>query len=140
MAARATKAGKQLFVHGLTGGIASAWSLLTYACMYAYIHPLPNQPPHYHHHHHRGGAAGKTHACQVLQGLGAQVLNGDLLAHQCYLPGQPAHAAIRQAFGSGVFAPDGTVDRRRLGQVVFEAPEQVGGLRFFHVRADRFVD
>jgi dephospho-CoA kinase len=61
----------------------------------------------------------------VLQRLGAQVLNADHIAHEAYLPGQPAHAAIQQAFGAGVLALDGTVDRRKLGALVFDAPEQV---------------
>lgn len=121
-ARRATKAGGQLFVHGLTGGIAST-SVIMFTCLSrpSLLHkphgPTPTPRP----------TAGKTHACKVLQGLGAQVLNADHLAHQCYLPGQPAHAAIKRAFGSGVLAPDGTVDRRRLGEIVFAAPEQVCG-------------
>lgn len=118
-ARRATKAGGRLFVHGLTGGIASQCDVFALSLGH---HKIPfltstyTAPPL---------TAGKTHACKVLQGLGARTLNADQVGHQCYLPGQPAHAAIKQAFGSGVLAPDGTVDRRLLGQLVFADPVQV---------------
>lgn len=82
---------KRLFIHGLTGGIAT----------------------------------GKTHACSVLQSLGATILNADLLAHQCYLPNTPANEKLRQAFGSSIFTSDGSVDRAKLGKLVFSEKEEL---------------
>lgn len=90
------------------------------------------------HAHTNKNKAGKSHACAVLQRLGARVLNADHLAHELYLPGTPLHAAVRQAFGSGAIARDGTVDRRRLGAIVFQEPGQLrvlNGIMFPAVEA-----
>jgi dephospho-CoA kinase len=37
-------------------------------------------------------------------------------------PGGAAHADVAAAFGPGILAPDGTIDRKRLGEVVFADP------------------
>ena len=64
-------------------------------------------------------ACGKSNVSAALRELGAAVVDGDLLSRELTAPGGPALPAIRKAFGDGVFLPDGTLNRRALGDVVF---------------------
>ena len=64
-------------------------------------------------------ACGKSNVSAVLRELGAAVVDGDLLSRELTAPGGPALPAIRKAFGDGVFLPDGTLNRRALGNRVF---------------------
>jgi dephospho-CoA kinase len=45
-----------------------------------------------------------------------------VLAREVVEPGQPALAAIAAEFGADVLQPDGTLDRKRLGAIVFADP------------------
>jgi dephospho-CoA kinase len=51
--------------------------------------------------------------------LGAVVLYADEVAREVMAPGSPVLAAVREAFGSSVFRPDGSLDRAALGDRVF---------------------
>ena len=64
-------------------------------------------------------ACGKSNVSATLAELGAAIIDGDLLSRQVTAPGGIALPAIREAFGDGVFFPDGTLDRRALGNAVF---------------------
>ena len=64
-------------------------------------------------------ACGKSNVSAALRELGAAVVDGDLLSRELTAPGGPALPAIRETFGDGVFLPDGTLNRRALGDVVF---------------------
>lgn len=66
-----------------------------------------------------GIASGKSTVAGRLARLGAVVVDADAISRAVVEPGQPALAAIRDAFGDGVIAPDGTLDRRELGRIVF---------------------
>ena len=66
-----------------------------------------------------GIACGKSNISQTLRELGAVIVDGDVLSRELTAPGGAALADIRAAFGEGVFHPDGTLDRRALGSVVF---------------------
>ena len=66
-----------------------------------------------------GIACGKSTISQTLARLGAVIVDGDVLSRQLTAPGGAALPAIRQHFGDGVFTPDGQLNRRALGQVVF---------------------
>jgi len=50
------------------------------------------------------------------------VLDADALARDVVQPGSAASQEIRDAFGAGVFADDGTLDRKALGALVFADP------------------
>ncbi len=65
-----------------------------------------------------GTGAGKTSALRALEALGGQVVDCDALYHEMLKACQPLRRAITEAFGD-VFLPDGTLDRQKLGQVVF---------------------
>ena len=66
-----------------------------------------------------GIACGKSTISLTLAELGAVIVDGDVLSRELTAEGGCALPAIRSAFGDGVFHPDGTLDRRALGAVVF---------------------
>lgn len=70
-----------------------------------------------------GIAAGKSLASQVLSDLGAHIINADLIGHEIYLPHKDAWKEIVATFGPEVLRPDQTVDRAKLGSIVFGNPE-----------------
>ena len=65
-----------------------------------------------------GIATGKSTVSRMLQELGAEVLDADVLAREIVEPGQPALEEIARRF-PGVVGPDGRLDRARLGERVF---------------------
>ena len=69
-----------------------------------------------------GIGSGKSTVTQILAGLGAPVLDADKVGHAIYEPGGPAYQDLIDAFGEAILAPDRTVDRRRLGPIVFADP------------------
>lgn len=66
-----------------------------------------------------GIATGKSTVSALLRALGCVVIDADQLAREVVEPGQPALAAIVEEFGAEVLRPDGTLDRQRLGAIVF---------------------
>lgn len=66
-----------------------------------------------------GICAGKSHISEFLGKLGAAVVNCDRLGHETYLPGKPAYAKLVDAFGEEILSPDATVNRKKLGAIVF---------------------
>lgn len=70
-----------------------------------------------------GIGAGKSTAAQILGDLGAEVIDADKVGHRIYLPDTPAWREMVAAFGEGVLAPDRTIDRTRLGPIVFSSPD-----------------
>ena len=71
-----------------------------------------------------GIATGKSTVSTMFAHLGCRVIDADLLAREVVAPGQPAHTAIVAEFGREVLLPDGYVDRKRLGAIVFADPER----------------
>jgi dephospho-CoA kinase len=70
-----------------------------------------------------GIGSGKSTASQILGELGAEVIDADIVTHKIYLPDTPAWREVVATFGAGVLAPDRTVDRTRLGPIVFSDPD-----------------
>jgi dephospho-CoA kinase len=66
-----------------------------------------------------GIATGKSAVDAMLAAHGAEVIDADMLAREVVLPGRPALAEVAQRFGHEMLLPDGTLDRARLGAVVF---------------------
>jgi len=73
-------------------------------------------------------ATGKSTVARILQNLGAEVIDADRLVHRLMEPGTEVWHAIRQAFGTEVIGPDGAIDRRRLGAIVFADPAALARL------------
>ncbi len=69
-------------------------------------------------------ACGKTAVGKMLLKLGAErYIDADAVVHKLYESGQPIAVRVAQAFGPGVIAPDGSVDRKALGALVFQDAE-----------------
>lgn len=66
-----------------------------------------------------GIASGKSTAARTLAELGARIVDADAVAREIVAPGQPALAEIVRAFGREMLLPDGTLDRKRLGAIIF---------------------
>ena len=67
-------------------------------------------------------ATGKSEVARILVELGAHVIDADQVAHDVMRPGGPAYHAVVEAFGPHILAADGTIDRGRLGAIVFRDP------------------
>ena len=72
-----------------------------------------------------GVASGKSLVSQYFRRFGASVIDADLIAHRVIAPGKPAWGAIRLAFGSEILKPDKTIDRQKLGEIVFGNPKKL---------------
>lgn len=70
-----------------------------------------------------GIGTGKSTISQTLAGLGAQVINADLVGHQAYLPHQNVWQEMVDTFGRGILGDNDEVDRRKLGEIVFSNPD-----------------
>jgi dephospho-CoA kinase len=66
-----------------------------------------------------GIATGKSHVLEQLRKRGVACLDADALVHGVQAAGTEATAAIAARFGAEVLAPDGSVDRAKLGPLVF---------------------
>ena len=75
-----------------------------------------------------GIGSGKSTVAQILGEFGAPILDADKVAHTTYAPGGPAYDAVIAAFGAQVLAADRTIDRKKLGAVVFGNSEQLNKL------------
>ncbi len=70
-----------------------------------------------------GYASGKSFVAAELEKQGCYVIYADTLGHEVLEPGAAAYAPVLEAFGSEIIFPDGTINRKRLGSVVFASPE-----------------
>jgi len=66
-----------------------------------------------------GIGSGKSSVCRLLSALGAVVIDSDAIVHELQAPGTPLLARIAGSFGAEMIRPDGSLDRARLGQLVF---------------------
>lgn len=69
-----------------------------------------------------GIASGKSLVAEMLASCGAVIVDADQLAREVVKPGEPAYGEIVAAFGDGILKPDGTLDRKALGAIVFSEP------------------
>jgi dephospho-CoA kinase len=66
-----------------------------------------------------GIATGKSTVDRMLAARGATVIDADELAREAVRPGEPTLDRVVERFGAGVLRPDGSLDRSRLGEIVF---------------------
>lgn len=66
-----------------------------------------------------GVATGKTTVARMFRRCGAVVIDADVLARAVVKPGMPAWREIVRMFGQGILNPDGTINRHKLGAIVF---------------------
>ena len=67
-----------------------------------------------------GIATGKTYVATRLREAGVPIVDADILAREVVALGTPALTAVRQRFGPDVIRRDGTMDRIRVGQIIFK--------------------
>lgn len=70
-------------------------------------------------------ACGKSTVIAMLRELGAEVIDADSVTHMLQQPGQPVYQQIIEAFGQEILQPDGRLNRRALGAIVFNHPEEL---------------
>jgi dephospho-CoA kinase len=75
-----------------------------------------------------GIGSGKSTVASALAERGAVVVDADRIARSLLEPGGGAFSAVVERFGPGVLAPDGTIDRSRLAEVVFADADALGEL------------
>jgi dephospho-CoA kinase len=69
-----------------------------------------------------GIGSGKSEASRRLAERGAVLIDADVAAREVVVPGSPGLARIAAAFGESVLRPDGSLNRERLGEIVFGDP------------------
>ena len=67
-------------------------------------------------------ATGKSVVREMLGRLGAETIDADALAHRVMEPGTPVWQEAVEAFGQEILKPDGSIDRKMLGGIVFSDP------------------
>jgi dephospho-CoA kinase len=72
-----------------------------------------------------GIASGKSSVSQILKDEGFSVVDADAIARLVVDPGSPGLRTVLAQFGNDLLSPDGSLDRKRLGQLVFGQPEQL---------------
>lgn len=75
-----------------------------------------------------GIGSGKSTVAAMLAELGAHVIDADKVGHEIYRPGTEGFRRVVEAFGPGVVAADGTIDRAKLGARVFGEPAELARL------------
>jgi dephospho-CoA kinase len=74
-------------------------------------------------------ACGKSSVGQILaRRYAAEYVDTDRLVHALYAPGTPETRAIARRFGQDLLTADGTIDRRRLGDLVMANPSVLRAL------------
>ncbi len=72
-----------------------------------------------------GIASGKSTVSRALRELGAIVIDADEVAHSIVEPGKPAWEDIVALFGMEILHEDQTINRDKLGSIVFDDPERL---------------
>jgi dephospho-CoA kinase len=70
-----------------------------------------------------GIATGKSTVSMMFVELGCHLVDADRITHRFFQPGEPVYTAVIQAFGERILAPDRTIDRKVLGEIVFSDPQ-----------------
>ncbi|KMS69044.1 dephospho-CoA kinase [Streptomyces viridochromogenes] len=75
-----------------------------------------------------GIGAGKSEVSRLLVEHGAVLIDADRIAREVVAPGTPGLAAVVEAFGQEVLAEDGSLDRPKLGSIVFADADRLAVL------------
>lgn len=71
-----------------------------------------------------GIASGKSTVAGFFSSAGAHIVDADQIAREAVAPGAPAFNAVVSLFGSTILGPDGGIDRKRLGDIIFNDPQK----------------
>lgn len=88
-----------------------------------------------------GVGCGKSTVLNILkEQFGCHVIEADRIGHRVMEPGQPAWEEIVRVFGRNILAPDDTVDRKKLGDIVFREKDKLETLnRIVHPAVKAFI-
>lgn len=75
-----------------------------------------------------GIASGKSTVSALLVNKGARLIDADVIAREVMLPGHEVLAAAVKQFGEEILFPDGTLNRAKLGAIVFNDPAALQAL------------
>jgi dephospho-CoA kinase len=75
-----------------------------------------------------GIGAGKSTVSEALAARGALIVDADAITREVQQPGQPVYAAMVERFGPGIVAPDGSLDRAAVADLVFPDPDALADL------------
>ncbi len=75
-----------------------------------------------------GIGSGKTTVAAMLEELGATVIHADTVGHETYQPHSEGWQRLISTFGATILSPDQTIDRKKLGAVVFSDPQALARL------------
>ena len=75
-----------------------------------------------------GIGSGKSTVSKILATLGAYIIDADIVGHEIYLPGRAAWKQVTEAFGQEIVAEDHTIDRKKLGAIVFRSSDALARL------------
>jgi dephospho-CoA kinase len=75
-----------------------------------------------------GIGAGKSEVSRLLVECGAVLIDADQIAREVVAPGTPGLTAVVEAFGEEILAADGSLDRPKLGSIVFADPQKLAAL------------
>lgn len=85
-----------------------------------------------------GIASGKSTVSRIMKDLGAVIIDADETAHSVIVPNKPAWRDIVNHFGQEILNPDLTINRERLGEIVFLDPKQLDILN--HITHPRIME
>jgi len=75
-----------------------------------------------------GIGCGKSTVSAMMRKLGCHVIDADQIARELAEPGKPAHREIVDAFGAGILAADGCLDRAKVAHLVFQDASKLAKL------------
>lgn len=88
-----------------------------------------------------GIASGKSWVASQLRELNFRVLDADLLGHRLIEPGAAAYDAVVHEFGKEILREDNSVDRKKLGAIVFADPTKLAKLNsILHPRIEEAMN
>jgi len=70
-----------------------------------------------------GIASGKSVIGEMFVALGAHLVQADRLAHELMDPGEPVYNQVVRHFGREILNPDGSINRPKLAELAFGAPD-----------------
>jgi dephospho-CoA kinase len=72
-----------------------------------------------------GIASGKSIVAEMFQSLGAHIIDADRIGREIMVPGTDAYERVVDAFGKEILKGDRSIDRKKLGNMVFGNPEKI---------------
>jgi len=78
-----------------------------------------------------GIASGKSQVCKIFTDFGITIIDSDQIAKDLFKNNSEHLQKVKEKFGRSVFFPEGSLDRKALGNIVFSDPEKLNWLNNF---------